>query len=79
MKKTILSIALSSALSFMVNAEEGASAPKKAAPKEHHMQNSSPSVTETQAPEVAPAHTMQNSAPSPKDKPKAPEHMMKNN
>lgn len=76
MKKTILSIALLSALSFIVNAEEGA--PKKAAPKEHHMQNTNPSATEMQAPEVAaPEHTMQNSASE--AKPKAPEHTMKNN
>lgn len=79
MKKIILSIALLFALPLMVNAEESVSTPKKAASEEHHMQNANPNATEAPATEVAPEHTMQNSTPNPKDKPKAPEHVMRNN
>jgi len=52
--------------------------PKKAAPKQHTMQNTHPSAK--QVTEEAPKHTMQNTHPSAKQVTnEVPEHSMKNN
>lgn len=54
------------------------SAPKKAAPTQHTMQNTQPSTK--QGTEQVPRHTMQNTQPSAKqDTDETPKHSMKNN
>lgn len=88
MKKIVLAITLLLALPVLANAEEDISSSSKAAPKEHHMQNTNPSPTESketqqaqeQLEEQAPVHHMQNTNPSPKTaQEKVTEHTMKNN
>lgn len=91
MKKTILAIAVLSALPVIAFAAEQAAAPAAAPEKHHSMQNSDPtpeSAVDAVKEEVqaAPEHVMKNSTPSPKqavdavkEKVPAPEHVMKNN
>lgn len=78
MKKILLAIALLSGLPIVASAEEPATTPDKAAPKEHHMQNADPSAAQEQV--QAPEHTMQNSNPAPKSEPKQEKkHTIRNN
>ncbi len=78
MKKIIIALALVSFLPAMATAEKKASAPAKAMPKEHHMQNTNPAPKA--ATEPAPEHVMNNASPTAKpEQEKAPEHSMQNN